>query len=89
MPTIPKPTTQPSPADAPTAEAFTALQLRVAAVEEFFKHFVTVLECERRGFTADRMNAWLDMSTARMQTTNSATLDEVRALRRLQALVVG
>lgn len=65
-----------------------ALQLRVAALEEFFVQFVTVLECERRGFTAERMNAWLDMCTARMQMTGSAKPEEVRALRSLQCKVL-
>ena len=66
-----------------------ALQLRVTALEEFLAHMATILECERRGFTAERMNAWLDMATAKMQTTGSATLEEVQALRRLQGIVVG
>ncbi|WP_314324708.1 hypothetical protein [Comamonas aquatica] len=76
-------------ASAPTAEQFATLQLRVAALEEFLAHMATILECERRGFTAERMNAWLDMATAKMQMTGSATLEEVQALRRLQGIVVG
>lgn len=80
--------TQPT-ASAPTAEQLATLQLRVAALEEFLAHMATILECERRGFTAERMNAWLDMATAKMQTTGSATLEEVQALRRLQGIVVG
>lgn len=76
-------------ATTPTAEQFAALQLRAAALEEFLAHMATILECERRGFTAERMNAWLDMATAKMQMTGSATLEEVQALRRLQGIVVG
>lgn len=66
-----------------------ALQLRVTALEEFLAHMATVIECERHGFTADRMNAWLDTATTRMQITGSATPEEVKALRRLQHIVVG
>ena len=74
---------------APTAEEFAALQLHVTALEEFLAHMATILECERRGFTAERMNAWLDMATAKMQLTGSASLEQVQALRRLQGIVVG
>jgi len=74
---------------APTAQEFAILQLRVTALEEFLAHMATILECERKGFTAERMNAWLDMTTAKMQMTKSATLEEVQALRRLQRIVVG
>lgn len=81
------PTTPQSPAT-PAPTDIEALQLRVNALEEFFVQFVTVLECERRGFTAERMNAWLDMCTARMQMTGSAKLEEVRALRNLQSKVL-
>lgn len=73
----------------PTAQEFAILQLRVTALEEFLAQMATILECERKGFTADRMNAWLDMTTAKMQMTKSATLEEVQALRRLQRIVVG
>lgn len=78
-----------TPAAAPTAEEFAALQVRVTALEEFLAQMATILECERKGFTAERMNAWLDMSTARMLMNESATLAEVQALRRLQRIVVG
>lgn len=81
--------TTPSTPRTPSAEEFAALKLRVAALEEFLAQMATVLECERKGFTADRMNAWLDMTTAKMQMTKSATLEEVQALRRLQRIVVG
>lgn len=73
----------------PTPTDIEALQLRVTALEEFLAHMATVIECERRGFTADRMNAWLDTATTRMQVTGSATPEEVKALRRLQRIVVG
>ena len=49
----------------------------------------TVLECEPRGFTAERMNHWLNICTAKMITTGSAKPEEVAALRRLQGIVVG
>ncbi|WP_303229180.1 hypothetical protein [Comamonas kerstersii] len=81
--------TAPTPTAAPSAEEFAALQLRVTALEEFLAHMVTILECERRGFTAERMNAWLDMTTAKMLMTGSAKPEEVAALRRLQGIVVG
>lgn len=81
--------TAPTPTAAPSAEEFAALQLRVTALEEFLAHMATILECERRGFTAERMNAWLDMATAKMQLTGSASLEQVQALRRLQGIVVG
>lgn len=81
--------TAPIPPAAPSAEEFAALQLRVTALEEFLAHMATILECERRGFTAERMNAWLDMATAKMQLTGSASLEQVQALRRLQGIVVG
>lgn len=74
---------------APTAEEFAALQLRVTALEDFLTHLVTVLECEPRGFTAERMNHWLNICTAKMITTGSAKPEEVAALRRLQGIVVG
>ncbi|MBD7961521.1 hypothetical protein [Comamonas avium] len=76
-------------APTPTAQEFAILKLRVTALEEFLAQMATILECERKGFTADRMNAWLDMTTAKMQMTKSATLEEVQALRRLQRIVVG
>lgn len=85
-------TSKPTPAttnESPSAQDFKTLQLRVTALEEFLAHMATILECERKGFTAERMNAWLDMTTAKMQMTNSATLEEVQALRRLQGIVVG
>lgn len=82
-------TTATTPTAAPSAEEFAALQLRVTALEEFLAHMATILECERRGFTAERMNAWLDMATAKMQLTGSASLEQVQALRRLQGIVVG
>ena len=78
-----------SQATAPTAEEFAILQLRVTALEEFLAQMATILECERKGFTAERMNAWLDTATTRMQVTGSATPEEVKALRRLQHIVVG
>lgn len=53
------------------------------------KESATVIECERHGFSADRMNAWLDTATTRMQVTGSASPEEVKALRRLQRIVVG
>lgn len=81
--------TAPTPTAAPSAEEFAALQLRVTALEEFLAHMATILECERRGFTAERMNTWLDMATAKMQLTGSASLEQVQALRRLQGIVVG
>lgn len=82
-------TTAPTPTAAPSAEEIAALQLRVTALEEFLAHMATILECERRGFTAERMNAWLDMTTAKMLMTGSAKPEEVAALRRLQGIVVG
>lgn len=78
-----------TPTAAPSAEEFAALQLRVTALEEFLAQLATILECERRGFTAERMNAWLDMTTAKMLMTGSAKPEEVAALRRLQGIVVG
>lgn len=66
-----------------------ALQLRVTALEEFLAHMATVIECERHGFSADRMNAWMDTATTRMKMTGSAPPEEVQALRRLQRIVVG
>jgi hypothetical protein len=78
---------QATPSPAPTD--IEALQLRVTALEEFLAHMATVIECERHGFSADRMNAWLDTATTRMQVTGSASAEEVKALRRLQRIVVG
>lgn len=74
---------------APTAEEFAALQLRVTALEDFLTHLVTVLECEPRGFTAERMNHWLNIATSKMDETRSARTAEVQALRRLQDIVLG
>ncbi|AQZ99108.1 hypothetical protein B5M06_13425 [Comamonas kerstersii] len=81
--------TAPTPTAAPSAEEFAALQLRVTALEEFLAQLATVLECEPRGFTAERMNHWLNICTAKMITTGSAKPEEVAALRRLQGIVVG
>lgn len=74
---------------APTAEEFAALQLRVTALEDFLTHLVTVLECEPRGFTAERMAHWLNIVTSKMDETRSARTAEVQALRRLQDIVLG
>lgn len=74
---------------APTAEEFAALQLRVTALEDFLTHLVTVLECEPRGFTAERMAHWLNIATSKMDETRSARTAEVQALRRLQDIVLG
>lgn len=74
---------------ATTAEEFAALQLRVTALEDFLTHLVTVLECEPRGFTAERMNHWLNIATSKMDETRSARTAEVQALRRLQDIVLG
>lgn len=79
------PATTPSPAPVDIQ----ALQLRVKALEEFLAHMATVIECERHGFSADRMNAWMDTAIARMKMTGSAPPEEVQALRRLQRIVVG
>lgn len=76
-------TSSPAPVD------IEALQLRVKALEEFLAHMATVIECERHGFTAERMNAWMDTTITRMKMTGSAPPEEVRALRRLQHIVVG
>lgn len=73
---------------ATTAEEFAALQLRVTALEDFLTHLVTVLECEPRGFTAERMNHWLNIATSKMDETRSARTAEVQALRRLQDIVL-
>lgn len=85
-----------NPASKPTTgteqallEQIQAQALRIEALEEFLAHFVTVLECEsRRGFTSERMNAWLDMCTSRMRSTQSASDQQVKALRRLQSIVL-
>lgn len=70
-------------------EQIQAHAIRIEALEEFFAHFVTVLECEsRRGFTSERMNAWLNMCTMRMGTTQSASDQQIKALRRLQKIVL-
>lgn len=82
-------TTPTAPAPAPTAEEFAALQLRVTALEDFLTHLVTVLECEPRGFTAERMAHWLNIATSKMDETRSARTAEVQALRRLQDIVLG
>ena len=74
---------------ASTAEEIAALQLRVTALETFLSQLATVLECEPRGFTAERMNHWLNICTAKMISTGSAKPEEVAALRRLQGIVVG
>ena len=81
--------TAPTPTAAPSAEEFAALQLRVTALEELLAQLATVLECEPRGFTAERMNHRLNICTAKMITTGSAKPEEVAALRRLQSIVVG
>lgn len=70
-------------------EQIRALQLRMQAMEEFMVNFVTVLEgSNRRGFTAEQMNDWLDMCTVRMAQTQSASAQEIAALKRLQRLVL-
>lgn len=70
-------------------EQINVLQLRMHAMEEFFVNFVTVLEADnRRGFTAQRMNDWLDMCTIRMAQTQSASAQQIAALKRLQKLVL-
>lgn len=74
---------------ASTAEEIAALQLRVTALEEFLAQLATVLECEPRGFTAERMNHWLNICTAKMISTGSTKPEDVAALRRLQDIVVG
>lgn len=74
---------------APTAEEFAALQLRVTALEDFLTHLVTVLECEPRGFSAERMAHWLNIATSKMDETRSARTAEVQALRKLQDIVLG
>lgn len=81
--------TTPTAPTAHTAEEFAALQLRVTALEDFLTHLVTVLECEPRGFTAERMAHWLNIATSRMDKTRSARTAEVQALRRLQDIVLG
>lgn len=73
---------------ASTAEEIAALQLRVTALEEFLAQLATVLECEPRGFTAERMNHWLNICTAKMISTGSTKPEDVAALRRLQKIVV-
>lgn len=70
-------------------EQIRTLQLRTQALEEFFVNFVTVLEgSQRRGFTSEQMSDWLDTCTLRMQQTQSASAQEVAALKRLQKLVL-
>lgn len=70
-------------------EQMRTLQLRTQALEEFFVNFVTVLECSnRRGFTSEQMNDWLDTCTLRMAQTQSASAQEIAALKRLQKLVL-
>ena len=81
--------TAPTPTATPSAEEFAALQLRVTALDEFLAQLAPVLACEPRGFTAERMNHWLNICTAKMITTGSAKPEEVAALRRLQGIVVG
>lgn len=71
-------------------EQIQAQATRIDALEEFLANFLVVLESEnRRGFTAERMNAWLTMCTKRMETTGSATHQQIKALRRLQEVVLG
>lgn len=70
-------------------EQIRTLQLRTQALEEFFVNFVTVLEgSNRRGFTSEQMNDWLDTCTLRMAQTQSASAQEIAALKRLQKLVL-
>jgi len=70
-------------------EQIHTLQLRTQALEEFFVNFVTVLEgSNRRGFTSEQMSDWLDTCTLRMALTQSASAQEIAALKRLQKLVL-
>ena len=70
-------------------EQIRVLQLRTQALEEFFVNFITVLEgSQRRGFTSEHMNDWLDTCPLRMAQTQSAIAQEIAALKRLQKLVL-
>ena len=73
-----------------TAAAPTATEaVRTEAIEIFLSQLVFVLEGETgSGFSADKLNRWLDACTQRMTETCSAKPQVLVELRALQARVL-